>query len=119
MPQLMFVSPTTGQLEPLENLLLEFPKHGDVWAVEYSGKELLNVLTAIEAVLLEYSCTDINAFELLLHIHGARNHVLQLPVSYDGHANWVREKKMLRICSQRFFSWRTTNPKQAGSCILF
>ena len=92
MPQLMFVSSTTGQPEPLENLLLEFPKHGDVWAVEYSGKELLNVLTAIEAVLLEHSCTDINAFELLLHIHGARNHVLQLPVSYDGHANWVRER---------------------------
>ncbi len=68
MPQLMFVSPTNGQPEPLENLMLEFGKHGNVWAVEYSEKELLNVLIAIEAVLLEYSCTDVNAFELLLNI---------------------------------------------------
>ena len=63
MPQLMYVSPTTGQPEPLKNLMLEFRKHGDAWTVEYSEKELLNVLTAIEAVLLEHSCTDINAFE--------------------------------------------------------
>ena len=116
MPQLMFVSPTTGQLEPLENLLLEFPKQGDVWAVEYSGKELLNVLTAIEAVLLQYSCTDINAFKLLLHIHGACNHVLQLPVSYDGHANWVKEKRMVADLLAAVFSVED-NKSQAGRLV--
>jgi hypothetical protein len=95
---------------------LEFRKHGDAWTVEYSEKELLNVLTAIEAVLLEYSCTDVNALELLLNIHGARTYGLQLPVTYDGHANWVREKSMLADLLAAVFSVRD-NKSQEGRLV--
>ncbi len=91
-------------------------QHGDVWAVEYSGKELLNVLSAIEAVLLEYSCTDVNAFELLLNRHGAGNYALQLPVSFDGHTNWVREKRMVEDLLAAVFSVKD-NKSQAGRLV--
>ncbi len=113
MPQLMVTSTATGETRPVKTILLEFRKHEDDWALEYSGKKMLRLLGSIEAILLAYSCSKVNALDLLLNIHGCCTSGVLFPVSYDGHANWVREQNMVAELLAAVFSVNRTKARDS------
>lgn len=109
----MVTCTTTGKTQQVESFLFEFRKHGDDWALEYSGKYLLCLLDSIQAILLKYSCTEVNALDLLLNIHGCRTSGVQFPVFYDGHANWVKEQSMVTELLAAVFSVRCNSARDS------
>ena len=109
----MVTSTATGETRPVKTILLEFRKHEDDWALEYSGKKMLRLLGSIEAILLAYSCSKVNALDLLLNIHGCCTSGALFPVSYDGHANWVREQNMVAELLAAVFSVNRTKARDS------
>ena len=110
----MFVTCTsTGETRPVNSLLFEFRKHGEDWTIEYSGKRMLRLLCSIEAILLAYSCTEVNALDLFLNIHGVCASGVIFPVSYDGHTNWAREQSMVAELLAAVFSVNGTKARDS------
>ena len=113
MPKLMVTSTTTGETRPVKDILIEFKGYEGEWAIEYGGGKMLRLLAAIEAILLSYNCTEVNALDLLLEIHGFRTSGVLWPVSYDGQANWEREQSMVAELLAAVFSVKDTKAKGA------
>ena len=113
MAEIFVTCTSTGETRPVNSLLFEFRKHGEDWTIEYSGKRMLRLLCSIEAILLAYSCTEVNALDLFLNIHGVCASGVIFPVSYDGHTNWAREQSMVAELLAAVFSVNGTKARDS------
>ena len=100
-----------GETSKVNSMLFEYKKNGETFSFEYSGHKMLRLLNKTDAVLLALGWQEVNAFELILNVHGCCSCGVRLPASYDGHANWEREQNMITALLAAVFSSKETKAR--------